>query len=50
MKRAFLLMATLCFVATLWAIPRAEYPRPQFERTDWVNLNGDWTYAFDFVG
>ena len=43
-------MATLCFVATLWAIPRAEYPRPQFERTDWVNLNGDWTYAFDFVG
>ena len=31
------------------AIPRAEHPKPQFERTSWVNLNGDaWTYAFDF--
>ncbi len=32
------------------AQPRAEYPRPQFERTEWVNLNGEWTYTFDFVG
>ena len=30
--------------------PRAEYPRPQFERQEWVNLNGQWTYTFDFVG
>lgn len=22
-----------------------EYPRPQMERTDWVNLNGEWAYA-----
>lgn len=29
-------------------VPRNEYPRPQFERTDWLNLNGEWTYAFDF--
>lgn len=29
--------------------PRPEYPRPQFERTEWINLNGDaWTYQFDF--
>ena len=28
--------------------PRPEYPRPQFERADWVNLNGTWTYTFDF--
>ena len=28
-------------------IPRPEYPRPQFERTDWVNLNGTWTYELD---
>lgn len=28
-------------------IPRPEYPRPQFERTTWVNLNGTWTYEFD---
>lgn len=31
-------------------IPRPEYPRPQFERTDWVNLNGEWTYALDLAG
>ena len=29
-------------------IPRSEYPRPQFERKDWVNLNGEWSYTFDF--
>lgn len=29
-------------------IPRPEYPRPQFERFDWINLNGPWTYQFDF--
>ena len=29
-------------------LPRSEYPRPQFERADWVNLNGTWTYSFDF--
>ena len=28
--------------------PRPEHPRPQFERTDWLNLNGLWTYTFDF--
>jgi beta-galactosidase/beta-glucuronidase len=30
------------------ALPRPEYPRPQFERKDWINLNGEWTYQFDF--
>lgn len=29
-------------------LPRAEYPRPQFERADWVNLNGTWDFDFDF--
>jgi len=29
------------------AIPRPEYPRPQFVREQWTNLNGTWTYAFD---
>jgi beta-galactosidase/beta-glucuronidase len=27
--------------------PRPEYPRPQFERTEWLNLNGTWTCAID---
>lgn len=26
---------------------RSEYPRPQFERADWINLNGTWEFAFD---
>ncbi len=29
-------------------IPRPEHPRPQFERADWINLNGEWNFAFDF--
>ena len=29
-------------------IPRDEYPRPQFEREEWVCLNGEWEYRFDF--
>ncbi len=29
-------------------LPRPEYPRPQFRRDDWLNLNGTWTYVFDF--
>lgn len=29
-------------------IPRPEYPRPQFERNEWLNLNGPWTFCFDF--
>ena len=24
-----------------------DYPRPQMVRTDWVNLNGKWDFAFD---
>lgn len=39
----------LCWI-TAFAILRAEYPRPQFERNAWINLNGEWTYSFDFSG
>lgn len=28
-------------------VPRPEYPRPQFVRLDWANLNGIWEFAFD---
>lgn len=28
-------------------IPRPEHPKPQFQREDWINLNGHWTYEFD---
>lgn len=29
------------------AIPRPEYPRPQFVRAAWINLNGTWSYRTD---
>ena len=47
-----------CKILLLWAVllylpalaqPRAEYPRPQLERTDWVNLNGEWSYTLDLA-
>jgi len=28
-------------------LPRPEFPQPQFERADWLNLNGAWRFAFD---
>jgi len=34
-------------VIQVGVLPRPEYPRPQFERTDWINLNGLWSYCFD---
>ena len=27
---------------------RTEYPRPRLERAEWLNLNGEWQYTFDF--
>jgi len=48
----FLMTVGLCCIGTAAeeteSIPRPEYPRPQFFRSSWVNLNGDWTYIFDF--
>ncbi len=29
-------------------IPRPEHPKPQFKRDKWLNLNGEWDFAFDF--
>ncbi|MDR0298578.1 MAG: glycoside hydrolase family 2 [Streptococcaceae bacterium] len=26
---------------------RKEYPRPQFVRENWINLNGEWSFKFD---
>jgi beta-galactosidase/beta-glucuronidase len=43
------LVAGLCMLGCLAAqeIPRPEYPQPQFEREQWVNLNGQWEFEFD---
>jgi hypothetical protein len=29
------------------SIPLPEHPRPDFERSDWINLNGYWDFQFD---
>ena len=48
MLRKFLLLLPL---ATTWAVfaavPRPEYPQPQFKRAQWMTLNGDWEFEFD---
>jgi hypothetical protein len=28
-------------------IPLPEHPRPDFQRADWINLNGRWQFKFD---
>lgn len=52
MKKKLLLSLLLSFTVVILCfgaeVPRSEYPRPQFERTDWINLNGTWSYEFDF--
>jgi len=52
MKKTLLSILAMVFTLVTYAQqqPRAEYPRPQFERQEWVNLNGQWSYTFDFVG
>jgi hypothetical protein len=49
MKMKNLLTVLFClFISTLQAqIPLPEHPRPDFERADWQNLNGDWAFEFD---
>ena len=32
---------------TTETIPLPEHPRPDFERADWINLNGHWAFTFD---
>ena len=50
MKKLLATAALLFSGLSLWAAgtPRPEYPRPQFERAAWVNLNGTWNFDFDF--
>ncbi len=31
------------------SVPRPEYPRPQFVRSDWLCLNGEWQFEIDGV-
>lgn len=48
-KRIVLLLSSIMMIVGASAMPREEYPRPQFVRGDWQNLNGEWTYELDLV-
>jgi len=37
----------LLVINLIGQIPLAEHPRPDFEREEWENLNGEWNFAFD---
>ena len=47
MKSKLMFLAALLLTAVSFAQPRAEYPRPQFERENWKNLNGEWSFTLD---
>ena len=44
-----LIIFLLCFSVVAFAqqIPLPEHPRPDFERANWINLNGSWDFEFD---
>ena len=48
-KLTFCAAAALCFLAAFGgaAIPLSEHPRPDWERPQWVNLNGEWDFGFE---
>lgn len=42
-----IITASLCDSGDVQSIPRPEYPRPQFVRVGWLNLNGQWAFEVD---
>ena len=51
MKKPFLLLILALLVGACTSvvqenIPLPEHPRPDFERAQWVNLNGYWDFGF----
>jgi len=44
---AILFFSCFAFFARAQQIPLPEHPRPDFERSAWVNLNGVWDFEFD---
>ena len=44
---ALLLCTILCGHSAAADIPLPEHPRPDFQRADWLNLNGTWQFRFD---
>ena len=48
-RLTFCAAAALCFQAAFGgaAIPLPEHPRPDWERPQWINLNGEWDFGFE---
>ena len=49
MKFRIFIIAVFIFALRLSAtnIPLPEHPRPDFMRSEWLNLNGNWHFKFD---
>lgn len=51
MKRVFIFCVVIAALTIIGraqvSTPRAEYPRPQFQRDAWQTLNGRWSFEFD---
>ncbi len=47
----YLICLNISLGSTLFCqeIPLPEHPRPDFERKEWINLNGVWNFQFDSV-
>ncbi|MDZ7725916.1 MAG: hypothetical protein U5R06_24615 [candidate division KSB1 bacterium] len=47
MNKIILSLTLLCIVSLYsQTIPLPEHPRPDFKRSEWINLNGDWNFRF----
>src|ERR1035437_355976 len=46
---SFILVTTFaaCGSSQTASIPLPEHPRPDFQREQWINLNGYWDFKFD---
>ncbi len=44
---AMLALLVACAPDVRDEIPLPEHPRPDFERAQWINLNGSWSFTFD---
>lgn len=44
---AVCLLVLACVSSSRAEIPLAEHPRPDFQRAQWLNLNGTWEFRFD---
>lgn len=45
--KLFILLLCFSALAAAQQIPLPEHPRPDFERVNWINLNGSWDFEFD---